>query len=217
MKLLILIIILALIPMVWGAAGGTPGSNTVVQVSPSTVALQVVFPKNDYFKLNDSIEFHIHLFNSTGQPFNSSQGNCTIHLYGPEGQHILNKSMGQDGQDFETIINATLINHTGSYPYLVYCNSTEWAGYTSSNFYVTNDGLPPLTSVTNGIDLGTISLLIILTFLVVAAVTQIPGLMIAGGLAGCVYALTLVGSVWWLALVLAFFSVITAYGGTTRL
>ena len=65
-----------------------------------------------------------------------------IHFYDDKGDHLVESSMGFNGNDldFEYDLLGTLIQDSGQYSVLFYCNTTDIGGYLEYPVYVNGAG-----------------------------------------------------------------------------
>lgn len=109
---------------------------TNVQLTNGNNLITIEYPKIVTFNLNKNNTFHFHIYNSTGYPLTNTT-DCNIHIYDLKGGHIANTKMAWDSTNVEYgyVIHAnTIINDTGSYQYIVWCNNTKEAGFVSTTF-----------------------------------------------------------------------------------
>ena len=119
-----------------------------VQTSESAAqAWTIIVPKEDVYKLGNTIKLHFHIYNSSGfqvSPIGAGvqKVNCSAHLYNQTGSHVFEDFIAIDGNDleFKWELNETELPTVGDYTYLVWCNNTYGAGYISSDFIISEDG-----------------------------------------------------------------------------
>lgn len=113
------------------------------QESTSADELTVIFPKGEAVKKDRTGIIHFHVFNSTGYLVPADETTCNIHIYNPSDVHVLqsNLTANVNNIDLEVNINATVTGETGVYSFIVWCNSTNEAGFISGFFAVTNSGV----------------------------------------------------------------------------
>ena len=111
-----------------------------------TNGLVISFPLLFVFEQNKDIIFNFHVFNATsGVAMNSSNTNCTFHLFDNTGNHIINqKGVPFDGigQDWELNVSGTNFTRLGNYAFLVNCQTSDLiaGGFDNHRFRVTIDG-----------------------------------------------------------------------------
>lgn len=109
------------------------------------VGLIIIYPKNPYYHKDGNLTFHYHVFNATNDlQLNVSVGiTCEIHIYNGSNNHIAQDKLVLDsnGIEFKYAVPYNITNTTGTYPFLVWCNTTNGqGGFISDSFEVTNDG-----------------------------------------------------------------------------
>jgi hypothetical protein len=165
MKYLIVWVLAALILAV-GVAAEPPFLDT--QTS-GTGTLNIVYPKFLEFDPAHNVTLHFHVHNSTGYLLDNTTTMCFIHTYNQSG-HINEEYMEFDDNliDFEYDLNMSKYTY-GIYTYLVYCNSTDEAGYVSEGFFLADPGTEyDLTlSVPIGISLTMFSIFLVITGIVI--------------------------------------------------
>ena len=124
-----------------------PFSLSVPPVTQASVAddeLTIIYPKNEYFLADVPIDFHIHIFNSSGYALNTSKVGCYIHIYNITNKHIFVGNFTQDshGVDLKVVLNSSVMN-VGIKTYIISCGGISpqiEQGFLSSGFEVTYDG-----------------------------------------------------------------------------
>lgn len=117
-----------------------------IQLSEASLKeLTIINPKIEILKQGEPVSFYFHVFNSTGGLIKNNQTtglNCSFHFYNTSGVHLVETPLTWDsnGLEMEYILNPSLINKSGTYPYIVWCNSTAETGYLSTSFDVTETG-----------------------------------------------------------------------------
>lgn len=140
MKKLLLVMILGIFLISLVASAPTKFSGA------STIGIDVEHPYLDPYKINDTVKFHFHIFNtSNGLPIkaNTSATTCSFHLYNGTGSHLFknNYAVGSDDiLDYEQIINGGNFTKAGQYAYVFQCNNSAEGGYYSNSFMVTPNG-----------------------------------------------------------------------------
>jgi len=107
--------------------------------------LNVIYPENQVFIINQDIELHYHVANSTASVLQVTKYNCTAHVYNISNSHIVITNLTNNANNFdkELIINGTKLNKVGLYAINVWCNTNTQAGYLSHYIYITKDGKDP--------------------------------------------------------------------------
>jgi len=134
-------------------------SSLVVAVPPfqtsdtTTDNLDIVFPKFEYYSTNIDIDFHFHVYNSTGKQMIAGNSTCEFHLYNSSGNEIvtLDGIIGTDngGEEFEVKVNSANLSYAGQYGYTFTCESLEGEyGFLSNSFITNFAGIEPLTDGT---------------------------------------------------------------------
>lgn len=113
---------------------------------------------------------NFHPFNSTYQKLDNITTDCTIHIYGPRGTHLVEEQLLYDTGEFYIQINATVFSIAQQADFIIWCNSTQEAGLVSGTFYITESGFGPVqeTTQTQGIDLLMV-VLVVLALLAIAS------------------------------------------------
>mgnify|MGYP005847131123 CR=1 FL=1 len=138
----LLIIFFILLLVVALASAQLPG-----QVSQST-GLEIVTAFRQTHKVNDDLIIHAHIYNSTNGVPVITDISCYYHLYNhqlPNNPHISTGELTQYGAGYNVTVSGTLINTTGKYATILWCNSSTIGGYMEYDFDVTTDGLPKST------------------------------------------------------------------------
>lgn len=107
--------------------------------------LTIIYPKNEYYKVNTSINIHLHVYNSTGFLLTNVSTSCFIHIYDKKNNHIVQSNLSFDTNqvDFFYSLNGSLLQDRSIYPYLVECKNNKESGFVSTSFEVTTDGNIP--------------------------------------------------------------------------
>lgn len=139
MKKLLLLFVIALFCITFVYSAPTKFSGT------STIGIDVEHPYLDPYKINDTVKFHFHIFNTTnGLPIRATTSTtCSFHLYNGTGSHIFknNYAVGSDDVlDYEQIITGGNFTKAGQYAYVFQCNNSAEGGYYANNFMVTPNG-----------------------------------------------------------------------------
>jgi len=116
----------------------------VTQASTNDNELTVIYPKTETFKADVPIDFHIHVFNSSGHALNTSKVGCYMHIYNETNNHIFIGNFTQDsnGVDLKVALNSSVMSQ-GTKSYIISCGGISpqiEQGFLSSSFYTTTDG-----------------------------------------------------------------------------
>ena len=99
-------------------------------------------------KIYEDYYIHAHVYNATtGFPVISGIS-CYYHFYNHQingGEHISIGNLTQYGVGYNATISGNLINETGEYSALIWCNSTLEGGFFKYTFEVTPSGRSPPT------------------------------------------------------------------------
>ena len=124
-------------------------------------------PTEDTFQLNKDIDFYIHVFNiSNGIPITNASTNCSLHLFYPNGTHMVKAQMSYYEEsdvvnEWEYSIKSGNLTQVGdNYNYLVQCNSSSLGGFTKGEFDLINN----VVDVSVGSAILYVSLFIVLFF-----------------------------------------------------
>lgn len=120
--------------------------SPVLQVSNEATTFKVVVPERSSWNKGVNVSFHVHVFNATGYPVRATVAHdCYLHVYNENNRHLLEKKMYFDSNGVEYAAKTDyVLNDTGEYGYLVYCNGTKGAGFTAATFLVSPDGRNPV-------------------------------------------------------------------------
>lgn len=94
-------------------------------------------------KLGEDFYLHAHVYNATDGRLLTTGLNCFYHFYNHQingGEHISTGILSQYGMGFYNYTNGSLINQTGEYSALIWCNSTDAGGFFKYTFDVTPNG-----------------------------------------------------------------------------
>lgn len=131
-KLLIFVMLLLLLPVV--SAQGQQRSSI------NDPGLEVSSPLLEYVKEYTPLTFNFHVYNATGFLVNNATVQCEFHLYNSSNAHIIDTTnISFSGNDFEYIVNSSTLTR-GEWSFLVTCNDSNVAGFSSSSFLVTKNG-----------------------------------------------------------------------------
>lgn len=136
------------------------------QLNTGDKGLEIRFPAYDVVPKNTAFTLHTHVYNiSDGLLVTNTTTSCLVHLYYPNGSHLLESSMGFDdnGIDFELAIDENNFSIIGKHAYLIQCNTTTEGGFASGLFDVTETGLG--LTVENSIIYSTLLFSVFLLFM----------------------------------------------------
>jgi hypothetical protein len=112
-------------------------------ISTSPQGLILEYPVQDYFKVNQTYTFDIHVFNSSNGVPLSSGVNCTFHLYNSSGDHLVQLlDNSAVAYDYQFIVLNSNFSYEGLYSYVTFCNSTTAGGFISVPITVNGNGKP---------------------------------------------------------------------------
>ena len=107
-------------------------------------ALQIVYPKNPAFPKDQEFRLHFHIFNSSGSEVLANQVSCFIHIYNSTNRHLYEANLTDDSNQVDKTVAlvASYSQYTGTFPYLLYCNSTPFNqdGFLSAEYRITTSG-----------------------------------------------------------------------------
>lgn len=109
--------------------------------SDAGTGLTVIAPQINAYPYNMNVEFHVHVYNSTGARINDSLLTCLMHLYNQSDNHIMRQNMTQDKGDYSATINTTVLSYRGHYAYIIDCIRGSQGGFTSGSFIVNELGV----------------------------------------------------------------------------
>ena len=110
-------------------------------VSDAGTGLTVITPEINSYPYNMQIEYHVHVYNSSGVRINDSLLTCNMHLYNQSDNHLFRKNMTQDKGDYSTTINTSVLSYRGHYAYIIECIRGGQGGFVSGSFVVNELGL----------------------------------------------------------------------------
>jgi hypothetical protein len=105
--------------------------------------IEIVYPKFEVIKFNQSFNLHTHIYNSTsGKLLTNETANCSVHIYNHSGSHILQQNLTFDsnGLEFKLDIGAGNFTQQGKFSYIIWCNTNTTGGFESGLFTVTRTG-----------------------------------------------------------------------------
>lgn len=143
------------------------------QTSDTTLDLEAVYPSDH--KLGEDYYIHTHVFDTADEVLVTTGANCYYHFYNHQidgGQHISIGNMTQFGAGYNATVNGSLINETGEYSTLIWCDMTDPAnkiGYNKYTFKLTDSGSSQENEIIGenqkGIILAVLTLIAIILFI----------------------------------------------------
>lgn len=134
------------------------------QESNDQIGLRIESANPTSHPLNTNYYLHAHIYNATNGLLINSGLTCNYHFYNHQiegNEHIQTGFMTQYGAGYNATINGSLINQSGEYSALIWCNSTDAGGF----FKYTLDASESGVNITESRANLTIGLLAILVFL----------------------------------------------------
>lgn len=110
-------------------------------LSDTSLDLVSTFPTTHELGQNYSLK--VHVFNTATEDLLTSGINCYYHFYTHQisgTSHVSKGEMILDGVDYEATVDGDLINLSGEYSVLEWCNSSTEIGYNKYTFEVTPNG-----------------------------------------------------------------------------
>lgn len=123
--------------------------DKIVQTSELTIEndkLIILYPNLDEMHLGKAFTLRFHVLNSTGYALNTSEVNCSLHIYNIiDNSHIFMQDIidSDEEYDFYVLFNSSYFNETGGYEFNLWCISSKEAGYVSSYLEIR----PPFVSL----------------------------------------------------------------------
>lgn len=117
--------------------------NFIQYTTAENQSLSIVYPQQEYYKAGENITLNFHVYNSSKILVTNESANCTLHIYGDTGEHIVstNLSYDADDADFYYVIDKSQTERIGRYPYLINCvNTIDEGGFLSTYFSTTQSG-----------------------------------------------------------------------------
>lgn len=166
-KQILILPIFFLFLLTFVASAPWDSGETIIQISTGDNTLELIYPKDPYYKINEPFTVHIHALNSSGTALTNDEFDCQGHFYDTQSNHLLDIFSVPEGiydEDFN--INTTLTNSIGTKPYNIYCNSTTESGFISGLFFITEDSEEKSTTG-NGLLIAIILIPLILALLLI--------------------------------------------------
>jgi len=142
----------------------------VTQTSEGVNTFEIRIPQAEHLKVGRDVHANIHIFNkSTGLPIASGTGAvCLFDLYNQTGDHLIEKLILENDGDveWEIDIGGGNFSTTGSYSFIIWCNTTTLGGFVSSGFDVTTSGEDEVEDNMPLVIIGGILIVIALYFIV---------------------------------------------------
>jgi hypothetical protein len=131
--IIILAMIVLLVPFVFA------DSPQFLTSDSGTGFLDIVYPQQEVYGLDDNITLNWVVFNSSGYKLNAtSEVDCTFELRNSTNELLQSGAATELGSKFDQQIETGSI---GIYGYVIYCNSSEGEyGFLSGYYYVTLSG-----------------------------------------------------------------------------
>ena len=142
-----------------------PPVQTTIQ--DSTNGLIIEYIKDDNIKVNETFEYHFHVYNiSNGVLLNSDTISCTGHMYDAKGMNQISMFAESFGEEDSFYFNVSAGNFTnlGLFSYQVHCNDSVKGGFVSDSISVTPTG-EEATETEAIVGVGLILGMILLAFL----------------------------------------------------
>ena len=137
--------ILFLVPVLVMLIGMVTATSPFQSGNPAT-GFDIKYPQLDTYQLNHSINFNIHLFNSSnGYPIDSSTATCYLHIANQSGFQIFNGTLPPDTNsnivnEYDLVVLGGNFSTAGNYGYTIQCNDSIQGGYVSIPITVTPTG-----------------------------------------------------------------------------
>lgn len=178
------ILLMAIIPLV----NAVPPFST--QTSSNT--LQIESPALPVTEQGSDRRFHAHVINQTSSKTNKTTS-CALHVYNQTGYDITTTTQWMEfeaynGIDFAMTIGGGNFSSTGTYAYVIQCNSTNEIGFYRGQFQVTPNGEIADTG-TAVFYIGILAVLLFFMALSVYAFMEYDNLLNRVGMFGIIYLL----------------------------
>jgi len=105
------------------------------QTQVNLEGLDIAYPKYQYVSKDVGFTLHTHVFNSSSLVTNET-ASCFVHIYDHFGNHSAKVDMDWEYPEFEAYINAGNFSENGFHSYIISCNSSTQAGFSSGAFEV---------------------------------------------------------------------------------
>ena len=152
-KLILILVFFVMISIVEAIPPVIQSSSDLAQYNN----LIIEYPKMEYFKQNSYIELNFHVFNASANVVNKTKPyktSCYIHIYNENGEHFIEQELKthyetKDYTDWFINLTETNTSRIGTYPYIVWCNSSSAMkvdtpnGFLSNNFKINQNGFSP--------------------------------------------------------------------------
>lgn len=122
------------------------GANTVSAQPPaqeSTTSLQIETAYPTVHKLGEDYYIHTHVYNTATEELVTSGVSCYYHFYNHQingGEHASTGNLTLYGMGYSNTVDGSLINESGEYSTLIWCNSSTEIGFFRYTFDVTSTG-----------------------------------------------------------------------------
>lgn len=111
------------------------------QISDTTLILESAFPSTH--KLGEDYYVHTHVYDKKDEKLVTTGISCYYHFYNHQingGEHVSIGNLTQYGMGWFNYVNGSVINQTGEYSTLIWCNSSTQVGFNKYTFDVTSTG-----------------------------------------------------------------------------
>jgi hypothetical protein len=141
---------------------------------PGFLVLETSYPTSH--NMNEDYYIHTHVYNGTNGLLITSGIDCNYHFYNHQlkgGEHIDTGILSQYGSGYQNYTDGSLLNQTGEYSVLLWCNSTTEGGFFKYTFDVTYSG----DAISEGQGMLYVSFFLILIFFFVITllgINQLP-------------------------------------------
>jgi hypothetical protein len=125
----------------------------VASAPPSDVfsnenGLKIFAPTFSAVKYNETFKLHLHVSDvATGVQLSNTEADCYLHLYSMDGSHLLEATLGKDGNGVDhdfTINSGNFTEHGETNAYYIWCINTagDLGGELRGAYEVTGNGRP---------------------------------------------------------------------------
>jgi len=142
-------------------------SQPPFQQSEKNVGFLIETGYTSTHSLNNDYYLHTHVYNASNGLLIDSNINCYYHFYDHQkngDEHIAIGEMDNYGAGYNASIDGELINNTGEYSALIWCNNSEEGGFFQYTFLVTESGIE-ITEGRSIFAIGSVAILCILLFI----------------------------------------------------
>lgn len=112
----------------------------VIQASEGDSYINIIYPKDEFYRLNSTFNMYFHATNLS-EYLNNSQYSCIMHIYDTQNTPIyyIDSVKASDKWDVYFPINKSVTKNIGTVIYNVGCNTSRQIGFLSDNFKITVD------------------------------------------------------------------------------